>query len=325
VGTKLKFGYPVLRIKEEIFDWRYAKRRGWKLLVKRSKRQLRDWVEKGEQRLKRKDGTDEQHAVLWVHTTLGRELLSGRMRLERGWDIAGRGNKKKVTPAMEAFTLSLAMAYELEQARKSDQYLDFLENLEQLQAVPLAFTRDLSPAARLEIGRRIAALLSSELYRMLRGASGPPPGVTDRQWASWDAAAEAAVATLAKAKQTPGWARVALIEQAHRAAPAEPIDRASELREALLWAREQPGIRTFDRLQRALVYTAGDPSLAAEVAESHDVLRLTPRPTLTALVADMVVVEPPWYVRYRYPLAGAAIAATAGMMILTVKAKRRRE
>jgi hypothetical protein len=322
MGTKLTFGYPVFRIKEEIFDWRYAKRRGWNLLVRRSKRQLRDWVEKGEQRLRRKDGTDEQHAVLWIHTSLGRQLLSGQLRLERAWDIAGRGDKKKVTPAMEAFAASLAVAYELEQARKSDEYLNFLENLDQLQAVPLAFT---DAPDKLLVGRRVAALLSSELYRMLRGSSGPPPGVTDSQWQSWNEAADAAVAVLAQAKHTPGWARVALIEQAHRAAPAEPIDRASELREALLWAREKPGIRTFDRLQRALVHTAGDPSLAAEVAESHGVLRLTPRPTLTALVANMVVVEPPWYVRYRYPLAGAAIAVTAGMVVLTVKAKARRE
>jgi hypothetical protein len=312
VGQKLKFGWPVIRIKEEIFDWHYAHKRGWSNLVKRSKRQLKDWVYEGERRLRGKGGTDDQRLVLWLHTTLGRRLIEGKLGIATGYEIAGRGKKKRVTKAFEQFAAAQGALYELSLMRDSDEYRAFLANQEQLDAVPAAYAE---ASDKLQVGRRIAALLSSNLYQMLRASSTPPAGVTDRQWRRWREAADAAEKVMAEVERVPGWTRMTLVERARLTTGSAPTDPAVELEEAVLRYRDRPGPVTADRLQRAVVRARSNPELAFLVADGEALLALSPPEV--ALVA----IEP-WYVRYRWPLAGAAILTAAGLVGLTTTLRK---
>lgn len=343
-----KAKYRVYRIREEVDDWHKAHQRRQSSLVKRSKRQLRTWVDKGEAWLAGSGGSDKWRSALWLYTLLGRRLLQGKMRLNTAWDIAMH------SAAMERWAAAQANLYELQQERRSEQYRAFLRNQAALEAVvsdyvPKRATRtegtarpvtpgsgdfnadyvkhiqarvaELPAAAQVELARQISALVSSDLYRMLRGSSSPPPGVTDRQWRNWQKAAAGVEAAFDQAKRAPGWARVALAEQARTAAPAEAVDPATELRDAVLWASERPSQATFDRLQRAMVRARNIPELAPELAEGEEILSLVPRRVLAPVVIDPAEIEP-WYVRYRYPLAGAAVLTAVGLLTLTVRMRK---
>ena len=305
----------VWHIEEEIDDWHHAQQRGQSLLVKRSKRQLHDWVCKAEELLRTSGGSEKARSTLALYALIGRRLLNGKLRLNTAWDLFQHKKSKLVR-----FAEAQQALYVRQQERQSDEYRAFLQNLEQLLAVPVAWKE---ATDRFAVGRRIAVVLGSDLYRFLANSSAPPAGVTDTQWRRWRQAASAATAVMAQVRALPGWTRFELAQKARSTPGAEVRDVAGELRDALLWARERPGPETFDALELALVRARGDASLAGECAEADDLLNAALAPSLVQ--TEIIISEEataPWYSRHRVALLGLGAAAVTGVLALWLVRRR---